>query len=212
MECSIAGALSSSEAMKYFERFEFVKDARGYRVNTNSYMYADFDALSKIAKLIGEHSDAELYRRKADTLKDLINTHLWDSKAKFYKTRSAFGNRDFADVRELNAYSPWMFSIAPDEYAVAWLQLTDKRGFKAPFGPTTAEQRHKLFRITRKGHECQWSGASWPYSTSATLVALGNLLNECKNPPIGKGDFMKLFQRTRALTGSSGATARSLIG
>ncbi len=189
MECSIAGALSSSEAMKYFERFEFVKDARGYRVNTNSYMYADFDALSKIAKLIGEHYDAELYRRKADTLKDLINTHLWDSKAKFYKTRSAFGNRDFADVRELNAYSPWMFSIAPDEYAVAWLQLTDKRGFKAPFGPTTAEQRHKLFRIPRKGHECQWSGASWPYSTSATLVALGNLLNECKNPPIGKGDF-----------------------
>ena len=189
MECSISGALSNAQTMQQFERFAFVKDARGYRVNTNSYMFADFDALSKIAKLIGEQPDAELYGRKADILKKLINAHLWDASAKFYKTRSAFGNRAFADVRELNAYSPWMFSIPPDGYAEAWLQLTDTRGFKAPFGPTTAEQRHKLFRITRKGHECQWSGASWPYSTSAALVALGNLLNECKNPPLDKGDF-----------------------
>ena len=52
-----------------------------------------------------------------------------------------------------------------------------RKGFYAPFGPTTAEQRHPKFAVAYQGHECQWNGPSWPYATAVTLTAMANLLN-----------------------------------
>ena len=55
-------------------------------------------------------------------------------------------------------------------YEDMWKQIVDPQGFYAPFGPTTAEQRHPQFSVVYRGHECQWNGPSWPYSTAVTLV------------------------------------------
>ena len=51
------------------------------------------------------------------------------------------------NVRELLGYTPWMFDLPDPQYAVAWKQLTDPKGFAAPWGLTTAEQRHPEFEI-----------------------------------------------------------------
>ena len=81
------------------------------------------------------------------------------------------------DVREQHGFTPWYFNLpdAGEGYETAWKQLMDPKGFYAPFGPTTAEQRHPDFKISYEGHECQWNGPSWPLSTAVTLTALANL-------------------------------------
>lgn len=97
-------------------------------------------------------------------------------------------DRKLADVREQHGFTPWYFNL-PDKnkgYEAAWSQLMDPQGFHAPYGPTTAEQRHPRFQISYKGHECQWNGPSWPLSTSITLTGLANVLNNYPQNVIGR--------------------------
>jgi hypothetical protein len=99
------------------------------------------------------------------------------------------------DVRELHGYTPWYFEgLAEDSMAEAWSQLMDEKGFFAPFGPTTAEQRHPEFKIAYIGHPCQWNGPSWPFSTSITLTAMANLLNGAPQKQITKKDYFTVLK------------------
>jgi hypothetical protein len=100
------------------------------------------------------------------------------------------------DVRELHGFTPWYFNLPEGGkgYEVAWKQLMDPKGFLAPFGPTTAEQRHPGFKISYEGHGCQWNGPSWPLSTSITLTALANVLNTYQQDAITKEDYFKTLK------------------
>lgn len=96
-------------------------------------------------------------------------------------------------MRELHGFTPWYFGL-PEKgkgYEVAWKQLTDGGGFKAAFGPTTAEQRHPKFAVSYTGHECQWNGPSWPFATSVTLTALANVLNDYPQDSIAAEDYFE---------------------
>jgi len=112
-------------------------------------------------------------------------------------------------VRELHGYTPWYFEGLTDyEMAGAWKQIMDPKGFYAPYGPTTAEQRHPGFKVEYFGHACQWNGPSWPFSTSVTLTALANLLNGKSQNYINKSDYFKLIRNyalSHRITYTSGA-------
>lgn len=176
MEVSISGALQ--------------KDKSGYRATINSYMYGEYAALAKIAEIMGLSEDAAFYTGEAAKLKDLINSRLWDASARFYKV-VPLGSEQFSDARELHGYTPWWFGIPPETHSDAWKQLSDAGGFRAPYGPTSAEQRHPGFSVSYEGHECQWNGPSWPFATSVTLVALANFINEY--PPCAWADSRLYF-------------------
>lgn len=149
----------------------------GYRATINSYLYGEAIALARLSELAGKAEDATAFRAKAAQLKQLVQAKLWDADAKFFKVLPRGENTKLADVRELHGYTPWYFNLPDAPYAEAWKQLADPQGFQAPFGPTTAEQRHPRFALSYQGHECQWNGPSWPYATAVTLTALANLLN-----------------------------------
>lgn len=179
MEVSISGALHPQ--------------AQGYRATINSYMYGDALAIAQIAELAGRPKIAEEYRTKAAQIKTLVQQTLWDPKAHFFKVLPRGANQTLSDARELHGYTPWYFNLPDPDKAVAWKQVMDSEGFYAPFGPTTAEQRHPQFRIAYEGHECQWNGPSWPYATSVTLVALANLLNGAAQDVIDRSDYLDLL-------------------
>ena len=91
---------------------------------------------------------------------------------------------------------PWYFDL-PDKnkgYETAWKQLTDPTGFDAPFGITTAERRAPGFRTHGSGHSCEWDGAVWPFSTSETLTAMANVLNDYPQDAVTKADYLKALQ------------------
>ena len=171
----------------------------GYRATINSYMYGDAVAIARIATMAGRSDVASEYRAKAKDIKQLVQTQLWDDKAQFFKVMNR--DRKLADVREQHGFTPWYFNL-PDKnkgYEAAWSQLMDPQGFHAPYGPTTAEQRHPRFQISYKGHECQWNGPSWPLSTSVTLTGLANVLNNYPQNVIGKQayfDTLKIYTQS----------------
>jgi hypothetical protein len=107
------------------------------------------------------------------------------------------------NVRELLGYVPWMFDLPDPQYAVAWKQLTDPKGFAAPWGLTTAEQRHKEYELSYTRHECLWNGPVWPFATAQTLTALANLLNGPPQTAIDKARYLEvlgIYARAHRLT------------
>lgn len=182
----------------------------GYRATINTYMYADAIAISKIAARANRIDLQNKFSKKADQLKKLINEKLWDPKASFYKVaprvKKAEDPLQLQTVREQHGFTPWYAddaSIPPDEYTVAWSQLMDPKGFYAPFGPTTAEQRNPLFKIAYTGHACQWNGPSWPFATSVTLTGLANLIYRDSLADQKTDRWRKAFRDTLAIYAKS---------
>ena len=191
-----------------WEGTEFSIGGTGIRPPINSYLYGSAMAISHIAELAGRKELAKQYLAEARQLQQLIQQQLWDTESKFFKTmrhekapidqyenlsaeKCAPGK--LVAVREIFGYVPWYFEL-PEKgkgYEVAWKQLTDPKGFLAPYGPTTSEQRNHKFRDTVIG--CTWDGPSWPFATSQTLVALANVLNNYPQNSIGKKDYFELL-------------------
>ena len=173
---------------------EFSISGHGLRPTINSYMYADAAALSKIAGRLGKKDEESIYSAKAQKLKQLINTRLWDEKAQFYKNLSEQSGFELADVREEIGYVPWCFCIPEDRMSVAWKFLNDENHFAAPYGPTTAERCHPDF-MKEFDHECLWNGPSWPFATSQTLTAMANLLKNYDQKIILRSDYYNLLHQ-----------------
>jgi len=170
---------------------EFSIGGSGYRPTINSYMYGDAEAIAQIAEMAGQSDVAAEYKAKADRLRQLIETQLWNSDDNFYETVLRDGQG--SGVRELIGYVPWYFEVPSASHAVAWKQLFDPQGFAGTFGPTTAERRSPRFNFSYS-HECLWNGPSWPFATTQTLVALANLLDEKEVPPVVSAtDYFRLL-------------------
>lgn len=146
------------------------------RPSINGYMYGNAKAIADIASLSGDTKISTLYNMKADTLKQLVESKLWNDSASFFEVKYPTGH--FANVREEIGFIPWYFNLPDDnaKYASAWFQAFDKDGFSAPYGFTTAERRHPQFRSHGVG-KCEWDGAVWPFASSQTLTAIINLFN-----------------------------------
>ncbi|WP_219995896.1 MGH1-like glycoside hydrolase domain-containing protein [Schumannella soli] len=152
----------------------------GYRPTLNAYQYGDAQAIAKLADLSGDRRTAKQYRDAAAALQKAQDKYLWDAQSGFYKHVMRDDNPQRTKIadREEIGFIPWAFDMAPKDAAhtAAWAQLTDEQGFTAAYGPTTVERRSPLFMKDAELGCCRWSGPSWPYATSQTATALGNLL------------------------------------
>jgi len=162
----------------------------GKRPSINAYMYGDAVAIAKVAKLAGKQELVSLYHAKADSLKARTLEKLWDQDAAFFKTLP-YNKTELVNVREIIGYTPWYFNLPlkNKQYENAWKYLLSDSGFYAPYGLTTAEQSHPRFELSYSGHECKWNGPSWPYSTSITLTAMANVLNNYEQHVIQPKDY-----------------------
>jgi hypothetical protein len=152
------------------------------RPSINAYMYGNANAIGNIAQLASDNLKAATYFQKAADLKEKVHQKLWNEQQQFFETHRIDSS---ANVREAIGFMPWYTHMAKDEakYGVAWLQAGDEKGFSAPYGQTTAERRHPLFRTHGVG-KCEWDGAVWPFATSQTLTAMANYLNDYSHPII----------------------------
>ena len=179
----------------------------GYRTPLNSYMYADGEAIADFARDAGENKVAHEYATKSATLRNLIETKLWNPKDQFYEDLSPAANSgirtqkkfkdpgtvlQFSNVRELIGYIPWEFYATTPSHDVAWKQLFNPQGFDGKYGPTTAERRSPRFRFP-SSDQCTWNGPSWPYATTQTLLALARLLNGAPQHDMTDQDYYRLF-------------------
>jgi predicted GH43/DUF377 family glycosyl hydrolase len=180
MEVSISGALHPQ--------------GQGYRATINSYMYGDAVAIAQMADRFGQPAVADRFRAKAAEIRRLTQEKLWDPAARFFKVLPRGDHARLSDVREEHGYTPWYFNLPDADKSVAWAQVMDPQGFYAPYGPTTAEQRHPKFAVSYAGHECQWNGPSWPFATAITLSGMANLLNQYQQNVVQREDYFNLLK------------------
>lgn len=183
--------------------------AEGYRPTLNSYLFADAQAISRAAALFGDSVTARDFRARAAALRRRVQEELWDERRGFFLHQSAHDEKAGVRAltrtydsgthagdphgRELIGYVPWQFNLPEPGrgYERAWRLLRDTAGFQAPFGPLTTERHDPLFYVSPQC--CWWSGNSWPYATTQTLVAMANLLNGYRQNEVGARDWMALF-------------------
>lgn len=168
------------------------RKVKNVRPTINSYMFGNAQAIARMARLAGRTELMTEFEGKAQKLRRLIQQTLWNDQLVF------FGSVDEQlapiSVREAIGFIPWYFELpeAGRGYEAAWLQLNDERGFKAPFGLTTAERRHPQFRTHGTG-TCEWDGAVWPFATSQTLTALANVIRRYPGAPVSADDYFDAF-------------------
>ena len=193
------GAVGQFAGMRENGLFEAIDDREGtelsiggsgYRPQINAAMLGNCLGL---AHLFPEGKEREFYFNKADRLKQLICSELWNGEDAFFEVQNCSGK--MSGVRELGGYTPWYFTEMPSQYHEAWKFLTDKNHFAAEYGYSYADQSHTDFCVSYEGHECQWNGPSWPMATSMTLTALANLLHgDSKQAFVTAADFCRGLQ------------------
>ena len=180
----------------------------GYRPTLNSYMYANALAIQNVATMAGESSLAAEYGRKATALKANMQNRLWDDDRNFFLHMYRLDERDgiLAETliddagpftsdkkgREEIGFIPWAFNLPDDQtgagYEAAWQFFDDPAYFQAPYGPRTAELSDHHYGL-RRGC-CHWSGQSWPYSTTQSLKALANVVQNYDQSEVDKSDYI----------------------
>jgi hypothetical protein len=165
---------------------------RNLRPPLNSYMFGNARAIAAIAQLANQGALAREFEQKAAQLQRLTLDTLWNPQDRFFEVRHPDGS--FAGVREEIGFIPWCFNLPPPDrdFEAAWEQFRDPRGFRAPFGLTTAERRHPQFRSHGVG-TCEWDGAIWPFATSQTLGALANVLRDRRQSYVTSRDYFDAF-------------------
>ena len=180
---------------------EYSISGPGLRPTINSYVYADAQAIVKLANMAGEDAIADRFNRLSAELKAKMDKLLWADG--FYRTIPlAVDENPMLDerptvpaehtVREQVGFVPWYFDIPDAGKAQVFGELLTEEGFKAPYGITTAERRHPRF-MEPGTHECLWNGPVWPFATSQTLVALTNVLRSGENCPVNKQQYYYLL-------------------
>lgn len=161
------------------------------RPTINSYMWGNARALAEINRMAGNEEKAAGYDKEAENLKKLIEEKLWSNDRKFFETLKG---DTLANAREAIGFIPWYFNM-PDNnrFDEAWKQVTDEKGFSAPYGLTTAERRHPLFRSHGTG-TCEWDGAIWPFASSQTLTAMANYINNYPSPVVSDSVFFRQME------------------
>ena len=181
---------------------------KNLRPTINSYMFGNARAIAAIARLADKDKIAGEFEAKAAQLKKRAQAQLWNADAGFFEVVRDNGN--FSEAREETGFVPWYFELPDDQkkYDAAWAQLSDSRGFSAPYGITTAERRHPQFRTHGYGH-CEWDGAVWPFATSQTLGALANYLRDYHPSAVSARDYFDAFL---TYTHSQHANGKPYIG
>ena len=205
--------MDDRDGMEFSVSGSYSDDWTGYRPTINSYMYADARALATIAHMMDSAEDEFIFEQKADSIKTLMDRYLWDPTAEFYKTvvrnpKPEYAGMTKAPAREEIGYIPWVYDIPDADKSQAWLQMLDTAGFKAPYGPTTAEQRAEGFMQTDPSC-CTWNGLSWPFSTCQTLGGMARQIQRFgAGNPISKEayfDALQTYSNSHRLTRPDGS-------
>ena len=161
------------------------------RPSINAYMYGNAKALAAIHVLANNPEKAAAYSAKADTLKTLTQTKLWNSSEQFFEVAKEKTDT-LARVKEAIGFIPWYFNMPDSSYSIAWQNVVNPNTFLAPFGITTADRSHPQFR-THGCCKCEWDGAVWPFATAQTLTAMANLLDNYNQSVVSKSNYFNLF-------------------
>jgi len=189
---------------------DILRGGQSLRPSFNAYMWADANALSRIAKLADQSDIAQRFEDEAGGIRKQLHEQLWDADRSFFFPMSNQRHEKDGHVierrtlthqsgehagsphgRELHGYVPWAFGMPQPGYEAAWKFLMDPDYFYSEFGPTTVERHDPMFVL--KDGCCWWSGQSWPFATTQTLKAMANVLQDYDQDHVTSDDYTRLL-------------------
>ena len=164
------------------------------RATINSYMYGDALAIARIAERLGRRTSPSEFRAKAAEIKRLV-------------AGEDFGTREAAFFKVLPRGEKRAVLRCPRAARLHALVLRSARrrqvrrleaahgppGFLRSLRADDGRAAASEIRPLLQGHECQWNGPSWPFSTAVTLTAMANLLNDYQQDVVGRKDYFDLL-------------------
>jgi len=181
-----------------------------FRPTINSFMFANAEAISKLAALTGDTRTTKEYAAKGEAIRDDVQTNLWNDGMQHFIDRFKANNEfvhywDFIRGREAAGYVPWAFEL-PDsnpKYNVAWTHVLLTNELAGPYGVRTVEPSYQYYmRQYRyetvngvKHPECQWNGPTWPFDTTLVLDGMANLLNDYTQNVVHAEDYVRLLRQ-----------------
>jgi hypothetical protein len=189
-----------------------------FRPTINAYMYANAQAISKLAAMKGDRETSAKFATTAAQIRSATEASLWNPEMKHFIDRYKVNNQfvkywDFIRGRELAGYTPWYYNMpsTKPEYNESWKHLLSTSQFMGPYGLRTNEPSFqyymKQYRYDgpTKQPECQWNGPSWPFQTTQVLGGMANLLNNYKQDIVLPTDYvslLKLYTKQHYLNGT----------
>jgi hypothetical protein len=113
MEWSAGGVLAVAAGEKIGGVFDIVglPTVQCYRATINSYMFAEANAIAKIAKRSGEAGIATRFAEEAERVRERLHSQLWDPADRFHRVapgvKNASDKLQLVKVREEHGYTPW---------------------------------------------------------------------------------------------------------
>ena len=175
-----------------------------FRPSINSYMWANFRAISNTASLAGKADTISSYNERAAGLKKRFQDDIWNDTLSHFIDRH-YQATEFVQYwepirgRELVGLVPWMFDMPDDnnKYSAAWSHLLNTEELRGSSGMRTVEPSYEYYMKQYRYdaptglRECQWNGPVWPYQTTQVLLGLANLLNNYDQTVISKDDYLQ---------------------
>lgn len=160
----------NNPAMNYF-----TDDKRSFLApDASTFQCREYLAQASIAARLGNTEDAALYTKKAQDLKEAINTYLWSEEDEIYYTVDR-ETRDFYKRISYSSFLPLLQKIAPEENGRAMITryLIDPEHMKAKYGFRTLslqdpDYNNKNIIIPFSN----WQGPVWPIANYIYSIGL----------------------------------------
>lgn len=168
----------------------------------NCLMYKELLATCELAKMLGMADKAELYKKRAEVLKEAIRENCWDERDGFYysvdinltpidptqRLHSGCPRHWNCLIQRIGVWSGFLAmwaNIATPEQAERMVKehyLNDKT-FHSPYGVRSLSKMEKMYRIVESGNPSCWLGPIWGIANYMVFEGLCNygFINEARS-------------------------------
>ena len=116
----------------------------GATTEVNSECYAALTTISQMARELGKHEDSEHFSHEAATLKDAINTHLYNPENGLYYLNIDLNGRPRTDITS-DLVFPVMFGVADDRTVAAIVRRLSNEDFWTEAGIRTSPRDAPMY-------------------------------------------------------------------
>lgn len=156
------------------ETYTFLK-----RVDRSIYHYLNLVGAAELCKVAGDSKTSE-YKKTADTLKEEINTKMWDKSSEFYYDLH-YKTDEKSLVKNIVGFYPFWADITSDDKENSLNTLFDENEFATEFPFPSVSKQCPAYSPSGgwmgnyiKGRDgCVWCGPAWPYTNGIIVDALG---------------------------------------
>ena len=131
-------------------------------VDLACYLVRELQAMSMIARALGDATNEEKYTQHAKRLSALINKVFWDDKDGFYYDRNEKTGKQI-HVKSVAGFIPLWIGIASPRQArrLVHEHLLNKEEFWLPYAVATYSKTEPDYYQGVRAGECNWRGTSW---------------------------------------------------